>query len=159
MKLLKDFDCSILYHPSKVKIVGDSLSRKSAGSLAHISTERRSIIKELHELIDQKLQLKMTKKCILAQFRVRSVYLDRVKAVQRRDPQLQKIMFDMQQGQSSEFVIDNEDTLRLGTRLYVSEVDKLRKEIMEETYFLLTVFIQVLPRCIMIFIIHIGGIG
>ena len=85
MKLLKDYDCDILYHPNKANVVADALSRKSTSSLAHISTERRLIIKELHELIDQGLQLKVTKKCILAQFRVRSVYLDRVKATQRRD--------------------------------------------------------------------------
>ena len=86
MELLKDYDCSILYHPSKANVVTDALSRKSAGSLAHINIERRSIIKELHELIDQRLQLKVTKKCISAQFRARSVYLDRVKIAQRRDP-------------------------------------------------------------------------
>ena len=86
MELLKDYDCSILYHPSKANIVANALSRKSVGRLAHSSTERRSIIKELHGLIEQELQLKVTKKCILAQFRVRSVYLDRVKAAQRRDP-------------------------------------------------------------------------
>ena len=80
MKLLKDYDCSILYHPGKANMVADALSRKSAGSLAHISIERRPIIKELHELIELGLQLKVTKKCLLAQFRVRSVYLDRVKA-------------------------------------------------------------------------------
>ena len=33
-----------------------------ASSLAHISTERRPIIKELHELIKQRLQLKVAKK-------------------------------------------------------------------------------------------------
>ena len=88
MELLKDYDCSILYHLGKVNIIADALSRKSAGSLAHISSERRPIIKELHELIDQGLQLKVTKKCILVQFRVRSVYLDRVKAAQRRNHQL-----------------------------------------------------------------------
>ena len=44
-------------------------------------------------------------------------------------------MFDVQQGQSREFVIDNEDTLRLGTRLCVPDVDELRKEIMKETRF------------------------
>ena len=86
MKLLKDYDCSILYHPGKANVIADALSRKSAGSLAHISTERRPIIKELHELIELGLQLKVTKKCLLAQFRVRSVYLGRVKAAQRRDP-------------------------------------------------------------------------
>ena len=86
MEPLKDYACSILYHPGKANVVVDALSRKSACSLAYISTERRPIIKELHELIDQGLQLKVTKKCLLAQFRVRSVYLDRVKATQRRDP-------------------------------------------------------------------------
>ena len=80
MELLKDYDCSILYHPGKANVVADALSRKSAGSLAHITTERRQIIKELHELVNQRLQWKVTKKCLLAQFRVRSVYLDRVKA-------------------------------------------------------------------------------
>ena len=61
--------------------------------------------------------------------------LDRVKAAQRRDPQLQKILFEVQQGQSRDFVVNREDTLRLGTRLYVPDVDELRKEIMEEAYF------------------------
>ena len=79
MELLKDYACSILYYLGKKNVVADALSRKSAGSLAHISTERRPIVKELHELIDQGLQLKVTKKCILAQFKVRSVYLDGVK--------------------------------------------------------------------------------
>ena len=68
MELSKDYECSILYHPSKANVVANTLSRKSAGSLAHISTERRLIIKELHESIDQGLQLKVTKKYILAQF-------------------------------------------------------------------------------------------
>ena len=87
--MLKDYDCSIFYHSGKANVVvADALSRKSAGSFAHISTERRPIIKELHDLIDQGLQWKVTKKCLIAQFRVRSVYLDQVKAAQRRDPQL-----------------------------------------------------------------------
>ena len=90
IELLKDYDCSILYHPGKANVVADALSRKSAGSLAHISTERRPIIKELHDLIDQGLQWKVTKKCLIAQFRVRSVYLDRVKAAQRRDTQYKR---------------------------------------------------------------------
>ena len=55
MELLKYYDCSILYHPGKANVVADTLNRKSAGSLAHISIERRPIIKELHELIDQGL--------------------------------------------------------------------------------------------------------
>ena len=60
------------------------------------------------------------------------MYLDRVKVAQRRDPQLQKFMFDMQQSQSRDFMIDSEGILRLDTRLCVPDVDELRKEIMKK---------------------------
>ena len=40
MELLKDYYYSILYHLGKVNVVADALSRKSAGSLAHINTEK-----------------------------------------------------------------------------------------------------------------------
>ena len=86
MELLKNYDCSILYHPGKANVVADALSRKSSGSLAHISTERRSLGKELHELINQGLQWKVTKKCLVAQFKVRSVYLDRVESSSEKRP-------------------------------------------------------------------------
>ena len=33
-------------------VVAYALSRKSTGSLAHVSTEKTSIVKEFHELID-----------------------------------------------------------------------------------------------------------
>ena len=89
-------------------------------------------------MIDQGLQLKVTKKCILAQFRVRSVYLDRVNAGQSGDLQLQKIRFEVPQGQSQDFVIDSKGTLHLGTRLCVPGVHKLRKEIFVQVFYLST---------------------
>ena len=42
LELLKDYDCDILYHPGKANVVADTLSRKSSGSLAHISVGKRS---------------------------------------------------------------------------------------------------------------------
>ena len=50
-----------------MNVVVDTLSRKSTSSLIHISTERRSTIKELHELIDKGLRWKVTKKCLTCQ--------------------------------------------------------------------------------------------
>ena len=63
MELLKDSDCFILYYPGKANVVADALNRKSLGSFAHINTERRLINKSC-KWIDQRLQLKVTKKCI-----------------------------------------------------------------------------------------------
>ena len=56
LELLKDYDCSILYHPGKANVVADALSRKSAGSLAHISAQKRSIYREIDQLFEQGLQ-------------------------------------------------------------------------------------------------------
>ena len=53
-------------------------------------------------MIDQGLQLKVTKECILSRFRVRLVYLNKVIAAKRRDSQLQRMMLGVQQGQSWE---------------------------------------------------------
>ena len=56
-------------------------------------------------------------------------------------------------------MIDSEGILRLDTRLCMPVVGVLRKEIMGEAHFLLTILIQVLIECIMNLKIHIGGIG
>ena len=44
-------------------------------------------------------------------------------------------MFEVQQGQSWDFMIDSEGILCLGTILCVPKVDEQRKEIMEEAHF------------------------
>ena len=61
LELLKDYDCDILYHPGKVNVVVDALSTKSSDSLAHIIIEKRPLIQELHELVDQGLMMKIRK--------------------------------------------------------------------------------------------------
>jgi len=46
MELLKDYDCTILYHPGKANVVADALSRKSMSSLSHLTAINRRIVKE-----------------------------------------------------------------------------------------------------------------
>ena len=38
MELLKDYYCTIDYHPGKANMVADALSRKSTSSLAYVQT-------------------------------------------------------------------------------------------------------------------------
>ena len=40
MELLKDYDCTIDYHPGKENVVVDALSRKSTGSFAYMQTRQ-----------------------------------------------------------------------------------------------------------------------
>ncbi|WRX29254.1 Reverse transcriptase domain - like 10 [Theobroma cacao] len=69
MELLKDYDCTILYNPGKANVVADALSRKSMGSLAHISTDRRSLVREIHSLGDIGVHLEVAEiDALLAHF-------------------------------------------------------------------------------------------
>ena len=112
LELLKDYDCDILYHPGKANMVADALSRKSSGSLTHISIERRPLIQELHELVDQGLMMKISRSGeLLAQFRVRSVLRDMIKATQSRDPILVELEENVREGRFIDFTLDDESVL------------------------------------------------
>ena len=93
-------------------MVADALSRKSSGSLAHISVERRPLIQELHELVDRGLMMKISRSGgLLTQFKVRSVLRNRIKATQSRDPILVELKENVQSGKFTDFTLDDEGVL------------------------------------------------
>ena len=47
LKLLKDYDMSVHYHPGKSNVVADALSRLSMGSMSHIDDEKKELVKEV----------------------------------------------------------------------------------------------------------------
>ncbi|KAH0657727.1 hypothetical protein KY289_026475 [Solanum tuberosum] len=50
LELLKDYDMSILYHPSKANSVVDALSRLSMGSIAHVEEGKKELARGVHKL-------------------------------------------------------------------------------------------------------------
>ena len=59
IELLKDYDCQILYHPGKANVVADALSRKSMESLSHIAEQKKKIVKEVHNLLNEGCSLEL----------------------------------------------------------------------------------------------------
>ena len=93
-------------------MVADALSRKSSGSLAHISVEKRPLIQELHELMDQGLMMKISRsRGLLAQFKARSVLRDGIKATQGQDPIMVELKENVQSGKFTDFTLDDEGVL------------------------------------------------
>lgn len=50
LKLLKDYDMSVLYNPSKANVVANALSRLSMESVSHVEDGRIELVKDVHRL-------------------------------------------------------------------------------------------------------------
>ena len=58
LDIVKDYDCDILYHPSKANVVADAFCRKSPGSSDGVSSMRISVDSPLLGLI-RRLRLRV----------------------------------------------------------------------------------------------------
>ena len=86
LELLKDYDCTILYHPGKANVVADALSRKSMGSLAHIVVQKRQMVREVRNYLNDGVVLSITNtRTMLAHVQVRSSLVEEVKQLQQED--------------------------------------------------------------------------
>ena len=113
IELLKDYDCSIQYHPGKANVVADALSRKSMGSLAHIPAEKRHPIGQLQSCIQDGVSFQVTDQwALLAQIQVRSTLIDEIGAAQKENSQILQIMGKLEQGSDGDYHIDSEGLLR-----------------------------------------------
>ena len=115
MELLKDYDITILYHPRKVNVVADALSRKagSMGSLAHLQASRRPLAREVQTLANDMMRLEVNEKGgLLASVEARSSFLDKIKGRQLDDEKLRRIQDKVLRGEAKEAQIDEEGVLR-----------------------------------------------
>ena len=97
IELIKDYDCTIEYHPGKANVVGDALSRKPSSSLAQLKAEYLPMLVELRSM---GVILETTESgTLVATFHVRPELGDRVRDLQAQDPYLMKLRSKIEAGQ------------------------------------------------------------
>ena len=132
VELIKDYECTIEYHPGKANVVANALSRKSTGSISHLKVV---YLPKLVELRSLGVRLDLTDKgALLATFHIRLVLKDRIRELQTQDQTVIKLKREAESGQLKGFSVLADGTLMMGHRLCVPDVGELKKEIMEEAY-------------------------
>jgi hypothetical protein len=132
LELIKDYDCSINYHPGKANIVADALSRKSSGFSAALLTTQKEIINDLERM---GIEVVMGHSgAYLASLSVQPTLIERIKLLQSGDSQLVKIMDEVRSGKKPLFNISDDGVLKFGNRLCVPNDPSIKNDILEEAH-------------------------
>ena len=84
LELIKDYDCTIEYHPGKANVVADALSRRLESSLSHMRSGYLPLLVDLRAL-GVILEVEDSG-ALLAMFHVRPLLVDQILAGQSQDP-------------------------------------------------------------------------
>ena len=91
IELIKDYECTIEYHPGKENVVADALSRRPMSSISHL---RAVHLPRLIELRSLSVRLELTNLgALLATFHVRLALIYKIRELQIKDPQIVKFRY------------------------------------------------------------------
>ena len=133
LELIKDYDLVIDYHPRKATMVADALSQKSSMTLAHIRTAYVLLLLEM-KILGISLDYDGYG-ALLASFMVKPTLVDQIRGKQMQDEELVKEVHKIMNGKINEnFSISQDGILTMKDRVYVPDVEDLRKLIIEEAH-------------------------
>ncbi|GAU26517.1 hypothetical protein TSUD_361500 [Trifolium subterraneum] len=129
LEFLKDYDFELSYHPGKVNVVADALSRKSL----HMSSLMEKELELIEEFRDLSLVCEVTSNSVkLGMLKLTNPFLEKIRECQKEDEKLMKRVALLIEGQENDFKIDENGVVRFRGRVCVPDVPELKKMIFDE---------------------------
>jgi hypothetical protein len=129
LKLIKDYDMEIHYHPGKVNLVADALSRKEHVHAAIVTQLPDELIEDF-----ERLNLGIVAHAEGITIEVEPILEQEIRKVQVGDAKIQGIKDLMAEGRGPNFTEDEQGTIWFKNRICVSEIDNLRETILKEAH-------------------------
>ena len=106
LELLKDYDFSLNYHPGKVNVVADALSRNTL----HMSAMMIKELELIEQFRDMSLVCKVTTQSVM--LKINNEFLDSIREAQKLDVKLVDLMVGIDQSENNDFKLDAQGVLR-----------------------------------------------
>jgi hypothetical protein len=119
VKLIKDYDCVIDYHPGRANVVVDALSRKNKLLVIEPDDCDEKELTELRQ-IDAKVEVG-PEGSLFAQLRVKSTFREKVLEAQQKDIDVIKVKEKIKLGIETPFRILDDGMVLMGKRMYFQE--------------------------------------
>jgi hypothetical protein len=129
LKLIKDYDFEINYHPGKANVVPDALSRRSHLNMLGTRELFPEFCKEF-----EKLNIGWVSNIEVITMEVDSMLEQDIQKGQLEDAKIQDIKEQIKEDKAPEFSVDEQGTLWYKKHLCVPEVKEIRELILREAH-------------------------
>jgi polyhydroxyalkanoate synthesis regulator phasin len=129
LELIKDYDLNIHYHPGKVNVVADALSRKHYCKNLMVQKEQPTLYEEM-----EKLNLEMVEKGQLNELRVKYTLEDQIREAQKECLEIEEVKDLMARGKAADYCLDEQGTQRLKDCICVPQSKEIRDSILKEAH-------------------------
>jgi len=132
IELIKDYDCTIEYHPGKANVVANALSRKNKATLGRLTVGKERQLAELKEM-GANLDINAGGG-LVAQLLVRPTYREQILQAQFQDKFGSKIRKNVEAGAEMKFRVADDGSLMMGQRLYVPNDETIKRMVLQEAH-------------------------
>ncbi|WVZ75550.1 LOW QUALITY PROTEIN: hypothetical protein U9M48_023590 [Paspalum notatum var. saurae] len=129
LELIKDYDLEIHYHPGKANVVVDALSRKSYVNMAVAFQMPLELCAEF-----ESLNLGFVHHTTVATFETKPTFEQEIRKHQKTDEKIKEIREQIKMGKAPHFREDEQGTVWYKNRIYVPDVDSIKKLILSEAH-------------------------
>ncbi|CAA0810389.1 Uncharacterized mitochondrial protein AtMg00860, partial [Striga hermonthica] len=134
LELVKDYDCTISYHPRKANVIADALSRRSYGQLSCLFTKQDVLLREFERLQLEVVESTSTAGGMFASLVVGPTLRKRIVDEQPNYCFLCRMRELSEAGRIGGFAVASDGALVFEGRLCVPKVWELRREILREAH-------------------------